>query len=69
MRLVIGHAFTTMNLNRIWLHVFDFNARARRVYEKLGFRLEGQLRQDHFCEGKYHDTLILGLLREEWQAP
>ncbi len=66
--LVIRYAFQTLNLNRLWLHVYEFNTRAIRVYEKLGFQVEGRLRQDTFCEGRYWDTLVMGVLREELES-
>ena len=40
-RLVVEHGLTTMGLHRIQLEVYDFNPRARRVYEKVGFVHEG----------------------------
>ena len=66
--LIIRHAFQTLNFNRLWLHVFEYNARGIRVYEKLGFRIEGRLRQDTFREGRYWDTLVMGVLREELES-
>ncbi|HZY90048.1 MAG TPA: GNAT family protein [Gemmataceae bacterium] len=67
-RLVLGHAFEALNLNRVWLHVYEYNPRAVHVYEKVGFRHEGRLRQAAFHDGRYWDTLDMGLLRAEWQA-
>ncbi len=64
-RALLRWGFDELNLNRAWLRVFEDNARAIRSYEKLGFRLEGRLRQDRFHGGRYSDTLILGLLRGE----
>ena len=66
-RLVLGHAFETLNLNRVWLHVYEYNPRAAHVYEKVGFRHEGRLRQAAFHDGRYWDTLVMGILREEWR--
>lgn len=66
-RLVVGYAFDTLNLNRVWLHVFEYNRRGIRAYEKAGFRREGVLRQDSYREGRYWDTVAMGVLREEWQ--
>jgi RimJ/RimL family protein N-acetyltransferase len=65
-RLVVQHAFDTMNLNRVWLRVYEYNPRGQRTYEKVGFLKEGVLRQDNFREGRYWDTIIMGLLREDW---
>jgi RimJ/RimL family protein N-acetyltransferase len=64
-RLMVRHAFQTLNLNRVWLHVYEYNARGLRAYEKVGFRVEGRLRQDTFREGRYWDTLVMGILRDE----
>ena len=64
-RLMVRYGFDTLNLERISLRVFDYNTRAIRAYEKVGFRKEGVLRRDHFSEGAYHDTVIMGILREE----
>src|SRR5207253_3866380 len=45
-RLMVQHAFETLNLNRVWLHVYEYNERGLRVYERIGFQKEGVLRQD-----------------------
>lgn len=66
-RLLLGHGFAELNLQRIWLRVFDSNVRASRLYERLGFKIEGRLRQAVFLQGAYQDVLLMGLLRSEWQ--
>jgi RimJ/RimL family protein N-acetyltransferase len=65
-RLMVGYAIETLNLNRVELHVYEFNPRALRVYEKAGFRKEGVLRQHHYADGRYWDTTVMSILREEW---
>ena len=67
-RLLVRDAFETWNLNRVWLHVYEFNERALHIYQKVGFRTEGRLRQETFRAGHYWDTLVMGLLREEWKG-
>ena len=32
----------TLECNRVWLDVFDFNPRGMHVYRKLGYRLLGE---------------------------
>ncbi len=66
--LLLQHGFQTLNLNRIYLHVFSNNPRARRSYEKAGFVLEGTLRQAVYRHGQYLDMLVMGILRSEWMA-
>ena len=66
MRLLLKYGFNSLNLNRIYLHVFDTNPRAIRAYEKVGFVHEGRLRQDIFLNGSYVDVLMMSVLRSEW---
>jgi ribosomal-protein-alanine N-acetyltransferase len=66
--LMMRHAFEGLNLHRVTLHVFEYNPRAIRIYEKLGFRREGAMRQENYRDGRYWDTIIMGLLREEWEG-
>jgi len=66
-RTVVGLGFGELNLDRIFLRVFDTNKRAMRCYEKAGFVLEGRLRRDNFHNGQYRDTLIMSILRDEWE--
>lgn len=66
-RLVVGHAFETLNLNRVWLTAFEYNARGIRAYEKADFRVEGRLRQECYRDGRYWDVLLMAVLREDWE--
>lgn len=63
---LLDFAFNRMNLHRIYLRVWDFNQRAIKSYEKCGFKKEGILRQGHFDDGKYHDVITMGILKEEF---
>ncbi len=66
---MVAIAFTLLNLNRVQLEVYEFNHRGRKAYEKVGFRLEGRRRQARYLGGRYHDSLIMAVLREEWEPP
>jgi RimJ/RimL family protein N-acetyltransferase len=66
-RLMVGYGFDTVNLNRIWLEVYEDNPAARRIYERLGFKLEGTLRQHGFRDGRWWDIHYMGLLAHEWR--
>jgi RimJ/RimL family protein N-acetyltransferase len=63
--LLVNHGFNTLNLNRIFLRVFENNPRAIRAYEKAGFVHEGKLRQAEFRDGKYIDVLMMSRLKDE----
>jgi len=64
-RTIVRYAFEILNLNRVGLRVYEHNARAMRAYEKAGFRKEGVLRQEAFREGRYWDTIMMGVLRSD----
>jgi RimJ/RimL family protein N-acetyltransferase len=68
MRVLMRLAFDKMNLHRLGLNVFDNNQRAIASYEKCGFKREGVLREDHFGRGKYHDTIVMGILESEYRV-
>jgi RimJ/RimL family protein N-acetyltransferase len=63
--LLIDYGFNTLHLNRIELEVYAFNPQARRIYEKLGFRLEGTRREALIWEGEKVDAHIMSILRIE----
>ena len=65
-KLLLRHGFDTLNLNRIFLRVFDDNQRAIRAYQKAGFTHEGTLRQAVYKHGLYHDLHVMSVLRSEW---
>ncbi len=66
LRLVLAHAFGPLRLHRVSLEVFSFNARAIHVYEKVGFRHEGRLRDALWWDGTPHDTLLMAVLAPDW---
>jgi RimJ/RimL family protein N-acetyltransferase len=66
-QLLLRHSFNTLNLNRVWLRVYETNPRAIRFYEKIGFVNEGRKRQSEFQDGRFIDTLLMSVLRDEWK--
>jgi len=66
MKVLIDFIFNQTNINRIQLSTYSFNERAYKTYLKCGFKEEGRLRQRIFRNGKYHDEILMGLLREEY---
>jgi RimJ/RimL family protein N-acetyltransferase len=65
---LLRFAFEEMNLNRVHLSVFDFNARGMASYRKCGFIEEGRMREAHYADGAYHDIVVMAILRDEFFA-
>lgn len=66
-RLMVEYGFERLNLRRVDLGVHAEHESAIRCYEKVGFKIEGRLREDLFHEGTYKDSLWLGLLKSEYK--
>ena len=67
LNLCLRYAFYELNLHRVGLGVYSYNARAIRSYEKIGFKNEGRRRQVITRDGVRHDMIIMSILRSEWR--
>lgn len=67
-KVLIEYAFNNYALNKIEIGVATENLRSRSIPEKLGFKLEGTIRDYEYINGKYLDRLIYGLKSSEWQV-
>jgi RimJ/RimL family protein N-acetyltransferase len=65
-RLMVAIAFDTLNLHRVELRVDADHVAAQKVYERVGFKREGVLRQAAFRAGGWQDEWVMAILREEW---
>lgn len=63
---ILKIAFSNLQLNRCYLEVLAENQRAIHLYEKVGFKKEGLLKQDYSRNGQYYDVLIMGMLKEDF---
>lgn len=59
--------FQYANLHRVEIRTSSYNPGAAKLYEKLGFILDGRLREQCYREGQYWDTLEFALLENEWR--
>lgn len=66
-KLIQEFAFNRLNLHKLDLEVRDYNKRAINCYKKCGFKEEGRKRENYFVDGKYTDTVIMGILKREWE--
>ena len=64
--LLLDYAFAVLGYHKINLDLFEYNARALAMYEKLGFVLEGRRRENHWSRGRFWDDILMGVTAEEW---
>ncbi len=67
-RLLLNHAFTRLNLNRIELGVNSQNTSAIALYEKLGFSLEAVKKEYIIRNNKAYDVKIYSLFARDFKA-
>lgn len=60
-------AFEELGAHRLFLDVFDDNARARHLYESMGFVFEGVLRDATSRDGEWHNLLLMSMLEDEYR--
>jgi RimJ/RimL family protein N-acetyltransferase len=64
-RLICEYGFFFRSLHSIKVEVNGYNRRAIRVYERLGFKLVGRLRDVIVMNGNRYDQVVMDLLRHE----
>ncbi|EMH4164546.1 GNAT family N-acetyltransferase [Pluralibacter gergoviae] len=66
LRAVCDFAFSTGKLRRLSATVTAGNLASRGALEKVGFRLEGELRESFQLAGEWHNDWLFGLLSGEY---
>ncbi|MCB2339143.1 GNAT family N-acetyltransferase [Clostridium estertheticum] len=60
---IVNRGFQELGLNRIMLTVSEKNIGAIKAYTKANFKIEGVMKQAFYREGKFHDKVIMAILR------
>ena len=66
--LAVRYGFQQLNLHKITAGMYADHQASVRLFQKVGFTNEGWLRKHLFCNGLYHDKLLMGILQEEYCA-
>lgn len=54
-------------LHKISTMVYEHNPPSIKMCEKLGFKLDGRLRDETYYDGRFWDDLIYSMLEHEWR--
>jgi RimJ/RimL family protein N-acetyltransferase len=66
LKLLLDYGFNILNLNNIYLKVFEYNKIAINCYLRLGFKVIGNHREAHIVLGRKYDEILMDLLSEEF---
>lgn len=64
--LLLKFAFYERGFNRIWATILEDNIASQRMNEKCGYKKEGLLRQAVYKNGKFHNLVVMSVLKEEF---
>lgn len=67
-KAILNIAFIEMKLNKVYLNVLADNIRAQRLYEKVGFAYEGELKEHVIINGQKKDLKLYGILGGNWDG-
>ncbi|EJL7918949.1 spermidine N1-acetyltransferase [Listeria monocytogenes] len=66
-KLAMKYAFHVLNLHKLYIVVDKVNEKAIHVYEKVGFIREGELIDEFFVDGTYHDAIRMCIFQHQYQ--
>ncbi|MGG7151266.1 GNAT family N-acetyltransferase [Clostridium neonatale] len=64
--LLFYYGFNQLGLNKIWTEIYEFDIKKKKLYDELGFNVDGILRENYFYDGKWWSSYILSILRNEF---
>lgn len=65
--MALNHAFGPLKLHKVCGQAIESNQASIAFHQRLGFTLEGVLRDQQRIKGAYHSLHCFGLLSTEWQ--
>lgn len=65
-KIILEYAFIELGLNRIYSYVWSENVKMISLNKKIGFQIEGTLKQDVFSHGEYRDRVIMGITSNKY---
>lgn len=68
LRLILDVVFNQMDFHKAELTTLAENERALKCFKKYGFKVEGRFREEVYFDGKYHDLIQMGLLKNEYKG-
>lgn len=70
LQAMVAHLFTLQRVHKLMAYVATANGPSLRVFDRLGFRREGLLRDGYrLHDGELIDEVLFGLTRPEWSRP
>ena len=69
LKTLMRYGFEELNLHMLFGEIFEYNKANIRLFEKCGFKRDGVLRHRLYRDGKYWNSVVYSILRDEWKRP
>jgi len=66
-RELLRYGFNELSLNKVWTEIYDFDSKKKNLYDQMGFKQDGLLRQNYFHNGKWWGSRIMSILCNEFK--
>ncbi len=66
--LLLDYGFNELSLNKVWTEIYEFDKKKKELYDAIGFHQDGLLRQNYFNDGRWWDSRILSILKDEFKS-
>lgn len=68
LKVFLNYYFNELRYHKVNAGIFAFNESSKILHEKLGFVLEGQLREVKYTDGQFWDMYIFGMTKGEFNS-
>jgi len=66
--MLVDYAFSKLNFRKITAGVWSPNIGCQKAFEKNGFSIEGNLKEQFLCDGEFVSQVCYGLIRADWNS-
>lgn len=64
-KLLFNYGFNELRLHKIWTEIYEIDDKKQELYKKLGFKKDGELRDNYFYDGRWWNSYIFSILDKE----
>jgi hypothetical protein len=64
-KLILNYGFKTLKLNKLWAEIYEIDTKKLNFFKNRGFKVDATLREHYFYNGKYYNSHLLSLLKNE----
>lgn len=64
--LLLDYLFNERNIYRVQAYVLESNVASMKLHQKVGYKIEGTLRQSVYKNGKYQNQVLMSILKDDF---